>query len=641
MASGLLKYVGRPIEPPPKQEAADDLNDRVKARMERMGLVEDESTRRRSDQLLANRQIIADRARVTPRSLRLTRGTIFEPVDSDIEAKKPKVIPLQRSDSLPGITHYPEHDNAEGGLFDTDAENLDSTTNLSDGGDGSISRSWHEGEGELAVISRHPYPANSDYQESLLPSVDLDTRQRAHIEEDFTDGDSDEGGQSENGGGPYQSSINGQPQYGLEAMQDLMQEQRQNAEQSPMSGRDALDDVMDSPSIQQSLAYRNMTVRPKHTKPKMPSLFRTSSHGPTQTLDNNDGGVPFLQHTDKAVTTVDMNFVNSAEPEKVKQIARYVLAKSPVKLTTKQQSEQPQQRLHEAIKVEPVRASQQRATQMGSSPSLRSQGEPQSPQSVSFEQQMPEIGIQPAATVKSIHEGNQRHSAESKHRQLPEAAWQSLNPSLQGRVENQTDIADRIPVLATLPDLAAAIQSKGLHPNNLDSRLMASSGAPEPSPAQGLATGQSKPELRKRYLVLDYSPSELSRMAYKLLHSESFDHVPRAVATNDPAKAPLAEKVQHAYDLKDDSERQSQRQGIFSNLTIEQYEEAGDLLLEKFANVIGCYKEARQAKRMMAMELEKEVAQREELVRKRALAVERELTGLRHAGRKVVQGKYT
>ena len=84
-----------------------------------------------------------------------------------------------------------------------------------------------------------------------------------------------------------------------------------------------------------------------------------------------------------------------------------------------------------------------------------------------------------------------------------------------------------------------------------------------------------------------------------------------------------------------------QRQGIFSSLTIEQYEEAGDLLLEKFANVIGRYKEARKSKRMVAKEFEKEVAQREELVRTKTTAVERDLTGLKHAGRKVVQGKYT
>ena len=133
-------------------------------------------------------------------------------------------------------------------------------------------------------------------------------------------------------------------------------------------------------------------------------------------------------------------------------------------------------------------------------------------------------------------------------------------------------------------------------------------------------------------------------MTYKLLQSESFDHVPGAgvsVSPNEPTKASLSEKVQHAYDLKDCSERHSQRQGIFSNLTIEQYEEAGDLLLEKFTHVIGSYKEARQTKRKIAKELEKEVAQREELVRTRSSAVERELTGLKHAGRRVVQGKYT
>lgn len=644
MASGLHKYVGRPIEPPPKHEAEDDLNERIKERMERMGMIESASTRRRSDQVSSNRQMIADRARVTPRSLRLTRGTSHEPVTSDIKAKKPNVPPLQRRDSLPGTTHYHDHDNGEGGPFDTDAENLDSTTNVSDVGDSSISRPWNDGDGDLAVVSRHPYPTDSEYQESLHPSVDQHIRQRAHIEEDFSDGDSGEGGLSETGGAPYQSSIDGQPQYGLEVVQDLMQEQRQNAEQSPVSRRKALDDVMDSPSIQQRLTYRSMTARPRHPKPVTASLFRTSGHGPTQTIDDNDGGAPSLENTDMAVTTFDMNFGNSAESENVKKIARDMHAKSPGSLTAEQQSEQPQQRLHEAVKVEPFRATQQRVTQMGSVRPLGSQGEPQSPRPVTFDQQIPKIGIQPAATAESIYERSQGHSADSKQQQLPKAAWQSLNPSLEGRVETQAEVAGRMPVQATVPNLAAAIQSKILLPDDLDGQVMGKFVAPELPPPLSAATGQSRPESRKHSLVLDYSPSELSGMTYKLLQSQPFDHVPRAGvsgAPNEPAKVSLAEKVQHAYDLKDGIERQSQRQGILSNLTIEQYEEAGDLLLEKFANVIGCYKEARQAKRKMAKELEKEVAQREELVRTRTLAVERELTGLKHAGRKVVQGKYT
>ena len=644
MASGLLKYIGRPIEPPPKQEDDDALNERVKARMERMGMVEIDPTRRRSDQVSANRLMIADRARVTPRSLRLTRGTSLDPVTSDIKAKKPKVFPLQRSDSLPGTTHYPDYDNVEGGPFDTDAENLDSTTNISDGVDDvSISRSWHEGDGDLAVISRHSYPADSEYQDSLLPLVDQDVRQGTHIEEDFTDGDLDEVGLSENGGGRYQNSIDGQPQYGLQAMQDLVKEQRQNTEQSPVSTRTALDAVMGSPSIQQSLAYRNMTARRKHSKAVMPSLLESSNQGPMRTLDDSNGGAPFLQNTEKA-TTIDMNFRNPAEPEDVEQIARDIRGKSPVSLSAEQQSEQPQQRMHEATKTEPFRASQQRTTQMGLGPSLRSQGERQSPRSVSFDQQILKRGFEPAATAEGIYEGNRGHSADLNQQQSSKVGLQSQTPSLQGRVETQTDIAGRIPVQAKVPKLEETFHSKILLPDNLDGQHMGKFGAPEPPPAQSLATGQSKPQRQKRSLVLDYNPSELSRMAYKFLQSESFDHVPRAGvsgAPNEPAKAPLAEKVQRAYDMKEDSESQSQRQGIFSNLTIEQYEEAGDLLLEKFANVIGGYKEARQTKRKMAKELEKEIARREEIVRTRISAVERELTGLKHAGRKVVRGQYT
>lgn len=141
---------------------------------------------------------------------------------------------------------------------------------------------------------------------------------------------------------------------------------------------------------------------------------------------------------------------------------------------------------------------------------------------------------------------------------------------------------------------------------------------------------------RKRGIDLDYNPTQLREMAYERLRQESFDGIKPVQGAADQE---LLEKLQNVYDLKGSSDPHLKRRTFFSGLTIEQYEECGDLMVERFSDVIARYKVTRQQKRAVARAFEEEVGNREERVRAKKKVVDRDLGRLRKAGEAVVRGK--
>ena len=151
------------------------------------------------------------------------------------------------------------------------------------------------------------------------------------------------------------------------------------------------------------------------------------------------------------------------------------------------------------------------------------------------------------------------------------------------------------------------------------------------------------PKCLKRSRDIDYSLDELSSMAFSQLHDEPFHHDPKAAELPLPpeiADAPLPEKLDYIMALKDDdSNKEHHRAAFFSSLPIEQYEDCGDLIVQKFADVVSKFRDARQQRRKVAREFEDEVAKREERVRGKMGAVEKDLGRLRRGGEEVVRGK--
>lgn len=135
---------------------------------------------------------------------------------------------------------------------------------------------------------------------------------------------------------------------------------------------------------------------------------------------------------------------------------------------------------------------------------------------------------------------------------------------------------------------------------------------------------------------LDYNPTQLREMVYERLRHESFDQIKPVQGADDQA---LSEKLQNLYDLKGSVDTHLKRTAFFSNLEIEQFEECGDLMVERFSDIVKQYRVARQQKRMVARAFEEEIACRQERIRTKLRVVEQNLGRLRKAGEDVVRGK--
>lgn len=655
MPSGLLKYVGRSGERSSLENADEAMKERIKARMEKMGMVEPEGlqspgtpVRGTLNHVSSNRQIIADQARVTPRSLKLTRSTSHAPQSPDNRWKsyQGQMAPPQRRDSLPEIQFDPHYSGSDGGMFDTDAENLESTIHLSEEGEEPLQRI--QGSGGVAAISNDVFQEGSEYEESMPASKQnhvsgrTDSGDNLKIESIDVDGLTSDGSEDS-----YQGSNDDGPQYGSEATHDTFQGPRDTGGyalvvHTPNSRQKAIETVLESPSIQQSLAYRTAAGPPKQATSTISSKIDTIYPAVNASaFEAEEGGSRYLAdtHHSSSIKNVPLQAKGSVHPGDDR-----IFVRDSSGFAVKQHRQQPEQ----SLRSEPVHGGQQSIVQDGSLkhalPQIHPKWELNSVHSKSSGQETPQADTQPSMTAGNISQKDQVSLAQTMWQVGSKATKQQPTSSLRDRPDTRAGVPPQSPMPITARDIITKPRAQFNAPQDTDTER---SESPLPADVHHMndapLTSPKHPGHRKRPLELDYTPTELSGMTYKLLSSESFDHIPKPNTASLPTKfteATVTDKVQKAYDLKDDDARRSYREAIFSHLTIEQYEEAGDILLERFCEVAGRYKEARRSKRNVAKELEIEVAQREQLVRGKTVAIDGDFIGLRQAGQKVVQGKY-
>ena len=642
MASGLLKYVGRSPEPP--QSRNDDMKDRLKARMERMGMIESggpqpptDHARHAMSQAPSNRQVIASQARVTPRSFNLSHGTKAPLPVTDTRWKPSAKYgpPLQRRDSLIEGPNDRPQDGDEGGMFDTDAENLDSTTNFSDVGDRPISRSWQHDTGDSADVPRNPFQGGFIYEGVHRPTEEHNLSAGYAGSEEILVGEHNEVEMlsSEEDDNAYQDGTNGQHRHETQAMRNLSPDQGNIVEHSrmveaPTLRQMAIDTLMDSPSIQQSLAYRTLSGRSRPIKSDVHSMLDVTSEEMTQPSAMAEGALQYRQDMWKPSVKPDSQIKERSYSQ-----------------TAKDHLEQPDLVVHKHSKIAPDLKAHDRLANKAQVAQSFPQKEIISPRSVSARQHVLSHGEnQLVVTAEDRLKGKPHaasdHIAGNDSMEVVKLQYGSVSGDIP---DNQDGVSTSLSAQAIDPN--AAVPKASILPHTDLEQARQPADLRPFSPANSLMTDLQKPQLRKRALSLDYSPQELYSMPYKILGSESFDHIHQSsIVTLPPelAQATLVEKLHYVYDLNAETDqRLSQRRAIFGQLTIEQHEETGDLLLANFANVINHYREARRVKRSIAKEFEKDIAQREELVRAKSLAVERDLTGLKTAGQRVIDGKYT
>ena len=138
-------------------------------------------------------------------------------------------------------------------------------------------------------------------------------------------------------------------------------------------------------------------------------------------------------------------------------------------------------------------------------------------------------------------------------------------------------------------------------------------------------TPNQKLQIGDRERDLDYSLDDLAQMSYQQLREESFDHNPAKICPQlgtSLTDGPVPERLYHLMSVDKIHEKGQLRMAFFSSLTIKQYEECGDLVIDTLGEIISKFKEARQRRRKVARKFEEEIATREAHVRNKVILVE-------------------
>lgn len=142
---------------------------------------------------------------------------------------------------------------------------------------------------------------------------------------------------------------------------------------------------------------------------------------------------------------------------------------------------------------------------------------------------------------------------------------------------------------------------------------------------------------KKRQRSPDYNDAELDAMSYAELQKQEFDYDPQAAAmqqTSVPSGNSLEDKLTYYKDR--DSLDQHQ---FFTQISIAEWDDAGDWFLDQFSSVVQKLKAARKEKREVVSQFEKELDAREEAVRGKMEGIGRTLNDLKQEGQSMMSGK--
>lgn len=141
-------------------------------------------------------------------------------------------------------------------------------------------------------------------------------------------------------------------------------------------------------------------------------------------------------------------------------------------------------------------------------------------------------------------------------------------------------------------------------------------------------------EFGKHPRELDYTWDELSRMDYSRLIGESFDLIP-GVGAGPPkigSSAELANSLTQILSHQRHGQEGTDGRAFFASLSIDQYEECGDLIIEGFKGILGKFKDARQQKRLLAQKFEEKVQQRQYIIEAKKSSIDKDLKTMRQNG---------
>ncbi|KAK2765138.1 hypothetical protein FQN54_008837 [Arachnomyces sp. PD_36] len=159
-----------------------------------------------------------------------------------------------------------------------------------------------------------------------------------------------------------------------------------------------------------------------------------------------------------------------------------------------------------------------------------------------------------------------------------------------------------------------------------------------PAPSQRQKRPATTPKLPFHTYGTDYPAEVLLSKPFSDLKSESFDFDP------SPQKPALFPTKRSSLNLSEELPRlknltADQRRDFFSSLTISQWEECGDLLIEQFGAILQNVKNARHERRKVAAAFEKEVERRYDDVESKGKDLDKRLVEMRTGGLEVLKGR--
>ncbi|CAL5869656.1 uncharacterized protein PFLUO_LOCUS3886 [Penicillium psychrofluorescens] len=156
---------------------------------------------------------------------------------------------------------------------------------------------------------------------------------------------------------------------------------------------------------------------------------------------------------------------------------------------------------------------------------------------------------------------------------------------------------------------------------------------------------------KKRPFEADYPADVLYQKSFSDLQAEPFDRAPSPIPLPSPVQPSPPQPQQQPQDVPPDSESpkdavsqlskqtDQERQTFLSRMTVDEWEECGDQLLDRFSHLLSEMKNSRRARRRTAAAFETEVKRRHDQVEEQNQELSTKLQEMRTGGAEVLRGR--
>jgi len=231
---------------------------------------------------------------------------------------------------------------------------------------------------------------------------------------------------------------------------------------------------------------------------------------------------------------------------------------------------------------------------------------------------------------------NQENAALKKRQRLDEPPRQNYTQQRRPYT-NEFEESDE----DDLPGPQSKERQNGLNSFGISSDEAESQSESPSRPRKARIAPSSQPKKGDGFPPPDYTDEMLKGMKYSDLKAEDWDTIPGPKRFELPAKIrgkPLAEQIAYYADRakkNDDSEDVL----FYEHLSTSEWEEAGDIIIEKFGDLLKQLKEKRQTKRRITEQFEAEMEAREKAVRGKSNLLGKKLKEMQASGQDMLKGK--